>query len=237
MQLAWSDAQRVGLDYRGRMVHGFSTSLGGTSSSCSTPYFANRLFGLCYGKPQGQGASQQLPVSRCKVTAQMQTEDFGGDKFKPIAQISTWNRWVCTETRRVGRAAFANTRLTLNHGFSGDVPNMGSDISGVDDSPALGQALKTIRPVPNAETFQSVALTSFCLWKPICPTSMSAVFFRLVHGVYTTLTLFILQPSGETKGNVSVLCHLKEVAKPSVRVETGSYCCHKHCRRRKQKLE
>lgn len=26
---------------------------------------------------------------------------------------------------------------------------------------------------------------------------MSAVFFRLVHGVYTTLTLFILQPKGE----------------------------------------
>ena len=38
-------------------------------------------------------------------------------------------------------------------------------------------------------------LTSFCLWKPICPTSMSAVFFRLDHGVYTTLTLFILQPA------------------------------------------
>lgn len=67
---------------------------------------------------------------------------------------------------------------------------------------------------------------------------MSAVFFRLVHGVYTTLTLFILQPREERKGNVFILSPLKEVAKSLVRMETGSYCCHKHYKlARKEKTE
>lgn len=39
--------------------------------------------------------------------------------------------------------------------------------------------------------------TFFWLWKPTCPISMPRVFFKLPNGVYTTDTLFILQPTNE----------------------------------------
>ena len=53
-------------------------------------------------------------------------------------------------------------------------------------------------------SFFSVQLTSFCLWKPTCPTSILAVFFKLDHMVYTTSMLLDLFPGRINKHNYPI---------------------------------